>query len=69
MRLASAHDALRIILSLYIVCFLFCLFVLVELGFELSTSHLQSRHSIVQATPPVRFSLVILEMGSCKLFG
>jgi hypothetical protein len=42
---------------------LFCLFFLVGLGFELRASHLQSRHTISWATPPVHFALIILEMG------
>jgi hypothetical protein len=37
-------------------------------GFELRASHLQSRHSTTWATLPVHFALVILEMGSWKLF-
>jgi hypothetical protein len=35
--------------------------VCVTLGFELRASHLQSRHCIAGATPPVHFALVILE--------
>jgi hypothetical protein len=46
----------------------FCLFFLVGLTFELKTSHLQSRCSTAWAMLPVHFALVILEMGSCKLF-
>jgi hypothetical protein len=34
-----------------------------DCGFELRTSHLQSRCSIAQATPLVHFAMVILEMG------
>jgi hypothetical protein len=37
--------------------------------FELRALHLQSRCSIAWATHPVHFVLVILEMGSCELFG
>jgi hypothetical protein len=36
---------------------------LILLGFKLRASGLQSKHSIAQATPPVHFALVILEMG------
>jgi hypothetical protein len=39
-----------------------------ELGFEPRVSLLQSKHSIAWATPRVHFALVILEMGSPKLF-
>jgi hypothetical protein len=39
-----------------------------ELGFELRHSNLQSSCSTAQATPPVHFSLVILEIGSHELF-
>jgi hypothetical protein len=39
----------------------------VGLGFELKALHLQSRHSLAWAMPPVPFALVILEMGD-KLF-
>jgi hypothetical protein len=41
---------------------------LVWLEFELKTSHSQSRHSTAWGTPPVCIALVVLEMGSCKLF-
>jgi hypothetical protein len=37
------------------------------LGFELRASHLQSGHCITSAMFPKRFSLVILETGSCFL--
>jgi hypothetical protein len=40
----------------------------VELEFELRASHLQQRYSTTYATFPVHFGLVILEMGSHKLF-
>jgi hypothetical protein len=40
---------------------------LVHLGFELKASCLQSRNSTL-VPPPVHFSMVILEMGSCELF-
>jgi hypothetical protein len=39
-------------------------FFLMELGFELRASLLQSRCSPTWATPPVHFALVILEMGA-----
>jgi hypothetical protein len=45
-----------------------CLFVFGGLEFELKASHLQSRRSTASSTPPVHFAVVILEMGSCKLF-
>jgi hypothetical protein len=38
------------------------------LGFELRTLWLQSRYSTTWTTSPVHFSLVVLEMGSHKLF-
>jgi hypothetical protein len=38
------------------------------LGFELRPLHLQSRHSTAWAMIPVHFALVILEIGSLKLF-
>jgi hypothetical protein len=40
----------------------------VGLTFEFRVLSLQSRHSISWATPSVHFTLVILEMGSHKLF-
>jgi hypothetical protein len=40
----------------------------VGLQFELRASHVQSRLSTAQATPAVHFALVILEIGSLKLF-
>jgi hypothetical protein len=41
---------------------LFC-FVLVGLRFELRALRLQTKHSIAWDTPPIHFSLVILEVG------
>jgi hypothetical protein len=43
-------------------------FFLVELRFELRVLCWQSRYSSVLASPSVHFGLVILEMGSPKLF-
>jgi hypothetical protein len=40
----------------------------VGLGFELKAWYLQSRYSTALAIPPVRFALVILEMGSPERF-
>jgi hypothetical protein len=46
-----------------------CFFVfLVELGYELKASHLQSWCCTTWATPPVHFVLFILEMGSHEIF-
>jgi hypothetical protein len=42
-------------------------FSFVGQGFELKDLHLQSR-CCASAIPPVHFALVILEMGSQKLF-
>jgi hypothetical protein len=50
--------------SLVIKCSLF----LVGLGFELRALGLQSRLSTAWTTPPVHFTLLILEMGSQELF-
>jgi hypothetical protein len=46
--------------------FLFCFGV--RQGFELRTSHLQSKCSTIWATTSVHFPLVILQMGSHELF-
>jgi hypothetical protein len=43
-------------------------FFLVGLGFELKALNLQSRHSTAQAITLLHFAIVILEMGSYKLF-
>jgi hypothetical protein len=43
-------------------------FFFVGLGFELGALCLQNRHSTACAMPPVHFVVVILEMGSHKLF-
>jgi hypothetical protein len=40
----------------------------VALGLELRASHLQNRRFTTWATSPVHFALIILEMGSLKLF-
>jgi hypothetical protein len=40
----------------------------VRLEFEFRASSLQSRCSILWATPPVQFALIILDMGSGELF-
>jgi hypothetical protein len=45
-----------------------CVCACVRLGFELRSSHLQSRYSTTWAVAPVHFALVILEMGCHKLF-
>jgi hypothetical protein len=39
-----------------------------HMSFELRASGLQSRHSISWATPPIHFTLAVLEMGSHELF-
>jgi hypothetical protein len=46
----------------------FKFFFPVDWDFELRASCLQSRHSAALATRPVHFVLVIMEMGSRKLF-
>jgi hypothetical protein len=47
----------------YFIYQVFFFFFLVRLGFELWASCLQSRHSTTSVTPPLRFALVVLEMG------
>jgi hypothetical protein len=49
-------------------CMFFSFFLfLVGLGFELRLVCLQSRHTTTWATPPIQFSLVVLEMGVSQI--
>jgi hypothetical protein len=41
---------------------------LMGMKFQVRASHLQSRRSITRASPAFHFALVILEMGSLKIF-
>jgi hypothetical protein len=44
------------------------MYLFMGLGFELSASYLQSRHSTAWVTPPVHFALVILENSLTNYF-